>query len=816
MLPCGRERFETMKKTGRIYWNDNWQFASVYEETMLKPEFDASGLELVRLPHSTVEMPFHYFDEQIYQTVCGYRRVFMPEADWQGKHVFLTVEAAGHAARVFCNGVCVGEHHCGYTAFTVDLAAHLLWDRENVLVIRVDSRENLNQPPFGNVIDYMTYGGLYREVWLEIKEEAYIEDVFAATHRLVPDAQGIFGEAELDCQVLVQNGKGMVIRQELLETEGEITVAALERPADVSGSKRLVHKLDRVRLWHPLHPALYELRTLLLKDGQVVDERRDRIGVRTVDFGAEGLFINGQKVTVRGLNRHQSYPYTGYAMPASIQRRDAEILKKELGLNAVRTSHYPQSQHFVDACDELGLLVFTEIPGWQHIGDEAWKEQAVKNTADMVLQYRNHPSVFLWGVRINESMDDDALYRRTNDLAHSLDHTRPTGGVRYIQKSSLLEDVYTFNDFSHDGKTAGCLKRTRVTPDKNKGYMITEYGGHMFPTKSFDTEDHRVAHMQRHAKVMDAYYGQEGVAGGFGWCMADYNTHKDFGSGDRICYHGVLDMFRNPKQAAYLYASQAEGEEAVLEITSSMDIGEHPACQSPGVFALTNADSVRVYKNGQFVGEYGKEASPYRNLPHGPIYIDDFIGELMEKGEGFSPQKAKDIKKVLIAANKHGMSHLPPAAKLTAAKCMLVHGMKIADAVDLYGKYITNWGQNVTTYRFEAVKNGHVVKAVEKKPVNKVSLAVDVSHTLLKEESTYDVAAVRIRAVDDCGAVLPFYQEPVQLETQGPISLIGPGYGVMRGGMGGTYVRTPGEKGKAVLKIRMSNGESTEIVFEVN
>ena len=805
-----------MKKTGRIFLNDNWQFSGVYEEAMLTPEFDASGMEQVRLPHSTVEMPFHYFDEQMYQMVCAYRRVFTPDQAWQGKHVFLTVEAAGHAAQVFCNGVCVGEHHCGYTAFTVDLAPCLLWEQENVLVIRVDSRETINQPPFGNVIDYMTYGGLYREVWLEIKEDSYIEDVFAKTGLLVPDAQGILGEAELDCQVQVQNGKGMVIRQEIFEADSQVAIAALERPADVSGSKRLVHKLESVKLWHPEHPALYELKTVLLKEGQIIDERWDRIGVRTVDFRQDGLYLNGRKFTIRGLNRHQSYPYTGYAMPASIQRQDAKILKKELGLNAVRTSHYPQSHHFMDACDELGLLVFTEIPGWQHVGDDSWKEQAVQNTADMVLQYRNHPSIFMWGVRINESMDDDALYRRTNDVAHELDDTRPTSGVRYIQKSSLLEDIYAFNDFSHDGKTAGCLNRNQVTPDKNKGYLITEYGGHMFPTKSFDTEEHRVEHMQRHAKVMNAYYGQEGVAGGFGWCMADYNTHKDFGSGDRICYHGVLDMFRNPKLAAHLYASQADWEDVVLEISSSMDIGEHPACQSKGVFALTNADSVRVYKNDQFTGEYGRGDSPYKNLPHGPIYVDDFMGELLEKGEGFPAKKAADIKKVLVAANKYGMNHLPIGAKVMAAKCILSYGLKIADMIELYNKYVSNWGQNVTTYRFEAVKNGQVVKSVVKKPVNQVFLAVEVSHTDLKEDSTYDVAAVRIRAVDAYGAVLPFYQDPVQLEAEGPIRLIGPGYAAMRGGMGGTYVRTTGESGKAVLKIRMLNGESRDIVFEVH
>ena len=173
---------------------------------------------------------------------------------------------------------------------------------------------------------------------------------------------------------------------------------------------------------------------------------------------------------------------------------------------------------------------------------------------DMVKQYRNHTSIILWGVRINESQDDDAFYRRTNAAAHEFDDSRPTGGVRANRKSSLLEDVYTYNDFVHDGKAKGCEPKKNVTSDMEKPYLISEYNGHMYPTKTFDWEEHRAEHALRHANVLDAVAAEEDIAGCFGWCMFDYNTHKDFGSGDRICYHGVMDMFRNPKLAAAVYA----------------------------------------------------------------------------------------------------------------------------------------------------------------------------------------------------------------------------------------------------------------------
>lgn len=790
----------------KIYLNNDWQFTRQYSEKLHRREANCAELETVRLPHTTVETPFHYFDESVYQCESAYRRVLRPESEWKGKRVRLMVEAAGHESEVYLNGTSLRKHCCGYTAYTVDLTDHLLWDADNVLVIRVDSRETLNQPPFGNVIDYMTYGGLYREVYLEIREQTFLSDVFPRVTELSsPD--GIRGKVKLESLVTVEQVEGTTIRQELISADGTVV-----------SSGGMSHVLSNVLLWAPEHPVLYTLRTTLLRDEYVLDVREDRIGLRTVAFQADGFYLNGRKYKLRGLNRHQSYPYVGYAMPASMQRCDARILKEELSLNAVRTSHYPQSHHFLDACDELGLLVFTEIPGWQHIGNAEWKEQSVRNTRDMVLQYRNHPSVFLWGVRINESMDDDAFYRETNAVAHELDDTRPTSGVRFIQKSSLLEDVYAYNDFSHDGTNPGVLHRSKVTPDEKKGYLISEYNGHMFPTKSFDSEDHRVEHMLRHARVVNGCYGKQDIAGGFGWCMADYNTHKDFGSGDRICYHGVLDMFRNHKMAAAVYASQRDvksAEDVVLEVSSAMDIGEHPACLMKDVYAITNADSVRIYKNNQFVGEYDGKDSPFVHMPHGPVLIDDFVGDLMERNEGFSHRKAENIKKILRAVNKYGLAHLPPHILMLAAKCMVQYGMKMNDAVELYNKYMSNWGGTVTTYRFEALVRGKVVRKIERRPVSQVKLDVTPSHTALVEGATYDVAAIRIRAISQDGAVLPYDQEPLRLSVTGPIALIGPDIVPLRGGMGGTYVKTTGEEGDAALTIERRGAAPQVICFRV-
>ena len=777
-------------------------------------EYDEAAMQSVRIPHTVKELPFHYFDEHAYQMVSGYRRHLFAKKEWKGKVVRLTFEGVAHDSEVYVNGKKAGAHHCGYTAFTIDISALLHYGEDNVIAVRVDSNENLNVPPFGFVIDYMTYGGIYRDVYLEINEESYLADVF-----LKPQVELETKRGTLLSEITLAGGKDNLLLRQYIRRKGEEEYRLIgeetfsEIPAQ-EGKKTLAFPAGIVSLWEVENPALYEVKTQLVTGNNIIDEVITTVGFRQAVFQKDGFYLNGRKLRIRGLNRHQSYPYVGYAMPASIQRMDAEVLKKELGLNAVRTSHYPQSQEFINSCDELGLMVFTEIPGWQQIGDEAWKAQAVENVKDMVTQYRNHPSIILWGVRINESQDDDEFYRRTNAMAHKLDDTRQTGGVRAHKKSSLLEDVYTYNDFVHNGLNKGCEHKKDVTSDIEKPYLITEYNGHMYSTKAFDWEEHRMWHALRHASVLDAVAGEEDIAGSFGWCMADYNTHKDFGSGDRICYHGVLDMFRNPKMAADVYACQQE-ERPVLDLSSTMDIGEHPACNRGETYIFTNADSVRMYKNDRFIKEYKKTDSPYKNLKHGPIPIDDYIGNAIEEGEHFTPKQAAMVKEVLNLAARYGMNHLPKRAYYLAAKLMLFYHMKMEDAVALYNKYVGDWGGQSMVYKLEAIKDGKVVKTLVREPVQKVLYQITASSRKLRETHTYDVAAVRIQAVDENGNLLPYFQEPVQLKCEGALELIGPDIISLQGGMGGTYVKTIGKIGSGKLMISNRQAGTKEITFEI-
>ena len=812
----------------RIYLNEDWLFTEQFQNNILGPEYPEETLQHVRIPHTCKETPFHYFDESIYQMVSGYRRHLQIPEKWQGKRILVTFEGAAHDSTVWCNGRKVGEHHCGYTAFTVDLTAYVNYGQDNLLCVRLDSREDLNVPPFGYVIDYMTYGGIYRDVYLEVKEQTSLQDVFVYT-KLTPEAAQVTSEI-----TFYGTAKDLQVRQyyalknnitaagtssdssDITQDSGWQLLCGQTVPADDCAGAAISFQgiIPHPALWDTGHPHLYLLKTQLWQGETLLDESEITFGIREAVFKKEGFYLNGKKLRICGLNRHQSYPYVGYAMPESMQRLDADLLKKELGLNAVRTSHYPQSHYFLERCDELGLLVFTEIPGWQHIGDDAWKAQAVANAEDMIRQYRNHPSIILWGVRINESPDDDAFYEKTNAVAHKLDPMRPTGGVRAIKKSHLLEDVYTYNDFLHDGEMPGCDPKKKVTSDMEKPYLISEYNGHMYPTKAFDNEERRSEHAIRHANVLDAVAGQTDIAGSFGWCMFDYNTHKDFGSGDRICYHGVMDMFRNPKLAANIYACEQE-QTPVLEITSSMDIGEHPGCNRGNIYILSNADSVKMYKNDRFIKEYLPGMSPYKHLKHGPILIDDFIGDSFAQNERFRPKHAKEITDAMNLVARGSLNHIPKRLYLTALKLFLIYHIDFAEVTRLYTKYIGDWGGTATVYRFDAIKDGKVVKSVTKEPVREIRLEAEADHTILTEHHSYDVALVRIRAVDDHGNVLSFYQEPVRLIAEGDISIIGSDIIALQGGMGGTYVKSLGRSGQGSLLLQSRTAGEVRIPFQI-
>ena len=733
--------------------------------------FDDSGFEAVVIPHTNVRLNWHNFDDKEYEFVSTYRRRFKTPDAAQGRRVFVDFEGVMTASMVWINGTLLGEYRGGYTPFSFDLTGHLVKDGENVLVVKVDSTERDDIPPFGHRIDYLTFGGLYREVWLRIVPEIYLDNIFAHAKDVLSGKPSL----DVDCFLAGRSDQSGPLSLELEILDGERTLAktrgAVTRgggvdpdasadpltPAAVHGSTETVHdparhtvtlrQIEGVKLWDLKNPQMYTVRVRLLHDAQLIDEDTRRIGFREATFTDHGFSLNGEIVKLRGLDRHQTFPFVGQAMPGRVQRQDAKILRQKLHCNIVRTSHYPQSRHFLDCCDEIGLLVLEEIPGWQHIGAEPWKGLAIDNVGRMIRRDWNHPSIILWGVRINESRDDHDFYVRTNALAHALDTTRQTGGIRNFQGSELLEDVFTMNDFGFP------LKKPN-----HPRYLNTEFVGHTFPTKTTDDDERQREHTLRHARIHNQLASDPQYAGGIGWCAFDYNTHADFGAGDRICYHGVTDIFREPKAAAGFYKSQCDPvEEIVLE----------PA------FHWANSDESTHFT----------KAVVCSNCDH----LKFFIREESVEGAEWKPLADLDPDRVEFDR----LTYPPFVLDLT--------------------KLRVNWGD----LRIDGYLKGEkkISKSLSGRGVDRKFLLLADDTSLIADGA--DTTRVVLRVTDEFGATRTYANDPVIFKLEGPGELIGDNPIALIGGTGAVWVRAKEEAGVVRLTATHPRLGSQAVEFQL-
>lgn len=803
-----------MKRTVDI--NFNWKYTPKFDESYISPLYDDGSFETVNIPHTNIEIPYNNFDEGLYQFESCYRKKIWIDKWQQNEEVYVKFNGVMTYAKVYLNGTFVGEHKGGYTPFQIDLTNVANPGEYNMLVVYVDSTERNDIPPFGFVVDYLTYGGIYREVSLEYCHHVRFDAVCVKTKDVLTN------RPFLDMDLYTYNNSGtsheltcqfdLIYQNKCIKTFNKV----INIHNSIKERINVKEEVTGINLWSIDNPNLYHINLTLMKEEKIIDTHRIRFGFREAQFTEKGFYLNGSKVKILGLNRHQSFPYVGYAMPKSAQYKDAEILKYELGVNCVRLSHYPQSDHFLDRCDELGLLVFDEIPGWQHIGDKDWQDLAVQHVEEMIMKDFNHPSIIIWGVRINESQDHDELYKRTNAVARALDDSRSTGGVRCITNSNLLEDVYTYNDFIHAGDNRGLQKKKKVTRS-DKPYLITEYNGHMYPTKKFDDETHRVEHAVRHLNVIEAMQKDDDISGAIGWCMFDYNTHKDFGSGDRICYHGVMDMFRIPKHASYVYASQQD-RTPVMHVASPLCIGEFEGSMLNDIYVFTNCDYVKLYKNGQYVSEFRPRKDLYPHVKHPPVIIDDLLGDAIMENERFSPQDARIVKKLLIKVSKTG-DNLGMIDTLKMGWIFLKYKMNRLDAEDLYTKYFGGWGGKATDYVFEGyIDDTCVVKTIKSQVFNPI-LKVKVDNNILTEEETYDTTRIVLRLQDDNGNDIIYANDAVIIETEGPIQVIGPKIISLIGGSIGFWIKSIGEAGEGRVKITSERfgviEETIKVVKEV-
>ena len=557
-----------------IRLDTGWKFLRDDAEEARDPGFDDSTWESVTLPHSAriealVTGPPGTPGAQ-WQGRCWYRRRLRLEPAG-GDDVLLRFEGAMNVAEVWLDGERVGGHLGGYLPFVLDLGDRLRPGREHLLAVRLDNRDNpITGPKPLAQLDFNLYHGLYRSVYLVRKDRLAITDPLLADKPAGGGVMVTYPEVSRDrarvrVQTHVRNGydgdRELTLRVSLRQT-GERVVAQATTPLTLGAGEdwHVVQELEvrSPRLWSPAHPSLYRLDCAVLEGARLSDAESHRIGIRRITIDEDGFAIDGERLFLRGANRHQEHPYIGYAVPDAAQYRDARRIK-EAGFDYVRLSHYPQSPAFMDACDELGLVVMDCIPGWQYYNpDPAFVELQYRNCRELIRRDRNHPCVVLWEVSLNESAMPPEFVARAHAIAHEeypgdqcftagwtagydvFLQARQHGGCRDGRHRPCV--VSEYGDWEYYAMNAGLDQTawTDLTPAESNSRQLRWQGERALLQQATNFQE---AH--------DDNLGTIAFADGL-WVMYDYNR----GYAADVESSGCMDLFRLPKFSYYFFRSQ--------------------------------------------------------------------------------------------------------------------------------------------------------------------------------------------------------------------------------------------------------------------
>lgn len=619
--------------------NQDWNFKTGKQ--------DVGDWEVINLPHTAKIEPLVVNNQ--WQGTMWYKKIFTAAA--KNKKYYLKFEGVMQDAELWVNDTPVAKHNGGYLPFNVDITSYINRKKENEIKLKITNIDNPTTPPGKplKTLDFNTYGGVYRDVFLTTTNPIYITDAIIENK---PASGGILVHFD---SVTSKKATGHVkvhVRNEDSKSHRLYCVVDLISPLGIKHSfktepQNLEYQndkefyvsltLDNPKLWSIANPELYKLEVKLYSNHKIIDRTSLKIGVRNIELKADGFYLNHEKVFIRGTNRHQEYPYVGYAISNNANYRDAFKIK-QAGFDFVRLSHYPQDESFIDACDELGLLVMNAIPGWQYIGDSTFIENSYQDIRDMVRRDRNHPSVVFWENSLNESaMTNEYMVTANTILKEEL----PYG------------DTYSAGWMDHESYDLFIPARQHAKPPyywnnykvKERPIFIAEYGDWEYYAqnagfnqtefKNMKEEERTSRQLRGHGEkrlLQQALNYQEAAnsnrkgtntIGDANWLMFDYNR----GYANDIEASGISDIFRIPKFAFFFYQSQRSPEDTlVLKKVSGPMVkiaSYYTENSDTTIRVFSNCDEVELYQNNKLIQRRRPTINIYsENLMHPPFYFE--------------------------------------------------------------------------------------------------------------------------------------------------------------------------------------------------
>ena len=655
--------FYQLSNTGRTVYNMNpaWRFYKGNIKGAEQPGFNDKDWNIVSLPDGIEYLPTEASGCINYQGEIWYRKHFTPEESWKGKQQFLHFEAIMGKSKIWVNGKLLKEHFGGFLPVIVDVTSSLKYGEDNVITVWADNSDDPSYPPGKpqDALDFAYFGGIYRDCWMIVHNKVFITD---PNYENETAGGGLFvsfdkvseqsAQLKLDAHIRNTSGKsfGGKIIYELYDRDGK---RVLSKETGLSVSKGLAKQtsckvtVETPHLWSPDSPYLYKLH-IYIKDkaGNTIDGYYRRIGIRSIEFkGKDGFWLNGKPYPypLMGANRHQDFAVIGNALPNSLHWRDAKKLR-DAGMRVIRNAHYPQDPAFMDACDELGLFVIVNTPGWQFWNDQPiFAQRVYSDIRNMVRRDRNHPSVWMWEPILNETWYPADFAKNVVDILNE-EYPYPYcyAGCDVTARGHEYFPIH----FTHPMNGGGGAFNTENL-DPKISYFTREWGDNVDDWNSHNSpsrvnrswgEVPMLIQAQGYAKndyQLTSYDGLYRTSrqhmGGCLWHSFDHQRgyHPD------PFYGGIMDAFRQPKLSYYMFCSQRPAEpnkELIADNGPMIYIANAMTPFSPkDVTIYSNCDEVRLtYCKGGKEYTYHKPANE-SGMPSPVITFKDVFDVMYDK-----------------------------------------------------------------------------------------------------------------------------------------------------------------------------------------
>ncbi len=622
--------------------NDGWKFVRADVNGAEAVAFDDSKWSQVTVPHTWNDQDT-LKGGNYYRGPGWYRiKLTIPEAA-KGQRLFIHFEAASSVADVYFNGVHLGQHRGGFTAFCYELTPHIKKNSPNVLAVRVDNSFVEDVPPLGG--DFNIFGGIYRPVWLIIKNPVCITPLdYGSPGVYLKQAKVSKESAEISILTRVSNG---LDKQVSVESRAKLIGDNSDKASYLVGGEEIsagqtvsVNNhlgIPGPHLWNGRKdPYIYNVQVELLCDGKVVDEITQPIGLRYFSVDAsKGFLLNGESYPLHGVNRHQDRIGKGWAINYADQDEDANLIM-EMGATCVRLAHYPHADYFYSLCDKAGLVVWTEIPLVNQVYDTpAFAENAKQQLTELIRQKYNHPSIFFWGLYNelgNSGRCDDprSLLTQLQALAKEEDPTRLTTAasndpIRKWPGANAIADLIAWN--TYPGWYKGTPPQMAQDIDRykkdanNKPVGISEYGagasikqheqnikkGPAPGGKWHPEEWQAIVHEENYAAMEARPY----LWGTFAWVMFDFSSAwRKEGDANGINDKGLVTADRKTRKDAFYFYKAKLSVEPFVYITSRRHIERTDPNTTVKIYS--NCDSVELKVNGQSIGSKMGESRVFK------------------------------------------------------------------------------------------------------------------------------------------------------------------------------------------------------------